>query len=73
MKEEVLSFCKDFHEHDRFVRTKCASSFVLIPRRGAEDLIDFWPMSLVSNLYNPLVKVLTNLLRKLIGKVVSYL
>ena len=73
MKEEVLSFCKDFHEHDRFARTKCALSFALIPRRGAEDLIDFWPMSLVSNLYKPLVKVLTNLLRKLIGKVVSCL
>ncbi|RVX03389.1 hypothetical protein CK203_019954 [Vitis vinifera] len=40
-------------------------------RGGAEDLRDFRPISLVDSLYKLLAKVLTNGLKKIVGKVVS--
>ena len=45
---------------------------VLVPKkRGADDLRDFRPIRLVERLYKLLAKVLTNRLKKVVGKVVS--
>lgn len=67
-----MGFFKDFHERGRFVKSIKASFLVLIPKRGgAEDLRDFRPISLVDSLYKLLAKVLTNGLKKIVGKVVS--
>ena len=45
---------------------------MLIPKKGdAEDLKDFGPISLVGGLYKLLVKVLANILKRVIGKVIS--
>ena len=45
---------------------------MLIPKKGdVEDLKDFRPISLVGGLYKFLVKVLANILKRVIGKVIS--
>ena len=50
-----------------------ASFLVLIPKKGgAEDLKDFKLVSLVGSIYKLLTKVLTNKLKRVVGKVVSY-
>ena len=67
-----MGFSKDFHEHGRFVKSINASFLVLIPKKGgAEDLKDFRPINLVGSLYKLLAKVLTNRLKKVMGKAVS--
>ena len=67
-----MGFLKEFHEHGRFVRSLNSTFLVLIPKNpGAEDLIDFRPISLVGGLYKLLAKVLANRLKKVVGKVVS--
>ena len=72
VKEEVMGFLKEFHEHGRFVRSLNSTFLVLIPTKvGAEDLRDFRPISLVGRLYKLLAKVLANRLKKVVGKVVS--
>ncbi|RVW78982.1 Exonuclease 1 [Vitis vinifera] len=72
VKEEVMCFLKEFHEHGRFVRSLNSTFLVLIPKKmGAEDLRDFRPISLVGGLYKLLAKVLANRLKKVMGKVVS--
>ena len=72
VKVKVLSFFKEFHEHGCFAKNLNATFLVLVPKRGeAEELKDFMPISLVGNLYKLLAKVLTNRLKKMMGKVVS--
>ena len=72
VKEEVMGFFRDFHNHGRFVKSLNATFIVLIPKkRGAEDLRDFRPISLVGGLYKWLTKVLANRLKTVVGKVVS--
>ena len=67
-----MSFFKEFHEHECFAKNLNATFLVLVPKRGeAEELKDFMPISLVGNLYKLLAKVLTNRLKKMMGKVVS--
>ena len=72
VKEEVMGFLKEFHEHGRFVKSLNSTFLVLIPKKAdAEDLRDFRPISLVGGLYKLLAKVLANRLKKVVGKVVS--
>ena len=72
VKEEVMGFLKEFHEHGRFVRSLNSTFLVLIPKKtGAGDLRDFRLISLVGGLYKLLAKVLANKLKKVVGKVVS--
>ena len=72
VKEEVMGFLKEFHEHGRFVKSLNSTFLVLIPKKaGAKDLRDFRPISLVGGLYKLLAKVLVNRLKKVVGNVVS--
>ncbi|KAL6314052.1 hypothetical protein AAG906_011787 [Vitis piasezkii] len=67
-----MGFFKEFHERGRFVRSLNTTILVLVPKkRGADDLRDFRPISLVGGLYKLLAKVLANRLKKVVGKVVS--
>ena len=44
MKEEILSFFKEFFEKGTFVKSLNSTFLVLIPKKGgAEDLKDFMP------------------------------
>ena len=72
VKEGVMSFFREFHDHSKFVKRLNATFLVLIPKKvGAEDLRDFRPISLVGSLYKWLAKVLANRLKKVVGKLVS--
>ena len=72
VKEEVMSFFRDFQEHGRFVRSLNSTFLVLVLKKGdAEDLRDYRPISLVGGLYKLLAKALANRLKQVVGKVVS--
>ena len=67
-----MGFFREFHDHGRFVKSLNATFLVLTPKKGgAEDLMDFRPISLVGGLYKWLTKVLANRLKLMVGKVVS--
>ncbi|RVW89824.1 Transposon TX1 uncharacterized 149 kDa protein [Vitis vinifera] len=72
VKEDVMRFFREFHEHGKFVKRLNTTFLVLIPKKmGAEDLREFRPISLVGSLYKWLAKVLANRLKRAVGKVVS--
>ncbi|RVX18605.1 Transposon TX1 uncharacterized 149 kDa protein [Vitis vinifera] len=72
VKEEIVDLFKEFYEQRSFVKSLNTTFLILIPKkRGAEDLGDFRPISLLGGLYKLLAKVLVNRLKKVLGKVVS--
>ena len=72
VKDDVMSFLREFYEYGKFVKSLNANFLVLIPKKtGAKDLRDFRPISLLGSLYKWLAKVLANRLKKVVGKVVS--
>ena len=74
VKEEILELFKEFYDQSSFAKSLNTTFLVLIPRKGdAEDLGDFWSISLLGGLYKLLAKVLANRLKKVIGKVVSFI
>ena len=65
VKDDVMSFLREFYEYGKFVKSPNANFLVLIPKKaGAEDLRDFRPISLLGSLYKWLAKVLANRLKK---------
>lgn len=61
---------------DPFERSLNATFLVLVPKKGkrvggAEHLKNFRPISLVRGLYKLLAKVLTNILKRMVGTLVS--
>ena len=72
VKNEVLGFFKEFHEHSRFVKNLNATFLVLIPKKQTvEDFKDLRLISLVGGLYIILTKVLANRIKRVIDKVIS--
>ena len=72
VKEEVLKMFKEFHKQNAFLKSLNNTFLVLLPKkRGAEELGDFRPISLLGGLYKLLAKVLANRIKKVIGKVAS--
>ena len=72
VKNEVLGFFKEFHDHGRFVKQLNATFLVLIPKKQTvEDFKDLRPISLVGGLYKILSKVLANRIKKVLDKVIS--
>ena len=72
MKNEVLGFFKEFHEHSGFVKNLNATFMVLIPKKQiVEDFKDLRPISLVGDLYKILTKVLANRIKRVMDKVIS--
>ena len=68
----LFGFFREFHERGRFVKSLNATFLVLVLKKGGvEDLKDFRPISLVGRLYKLLAKVLTNRIKKVMGKVLS--
>ena len=72
VKNEVLGFFKEFHEHSRFVKNLNATFLVLIPKKQTvEDFKDLRPISLVGGLYKILTKVLAYRIKRVMDKVIS--
>ena len=72
VKNEVLGFFKEFHEHARFVKNLNATFLVLIPKKQTmEDFKDLRLISLVGGLYKILSKVLANRIKRVMDKVIS--
>ena len=72
VKEEIVDLFKEFYDQRSFAKSLNTTFLVLIPKKGgAEDLGDFWPISLLGGLYKLLAKVLANRLKKVLEKVVS--
>ena len=72
VKNEVLGFFKEFHEHNRFFKCLNATFLVLIPKKqNVEDFKDLRPTSLMGGLYKILTKVLANRIKRVMNKVIS--
>ena len=72
VKNELLGFFKEFHEHARFVKNLNATFLVLIPKKQTvEDFKDLRPISLMGGFYEILFKVLTNMIKRVMDKVIS--
>ena len=72
IRGEVMGMFRDFFANGKFVRCMNSTFLVLILKKGgAEDLMDFRPISLVGILYKLLSKVLANRLKKVISKLIS--
>ena len=68
VKEEVMSFFREFYDHSKFVKRLNAIFLVLIQKKvWTEDLRDFKSISLVGSLYKWLSKVLVNRLKKVVS------
>ena len=69
VKNEVLGFFKGFQDQSRFVKSLNATFPVLIPKKhNVEDFKDLRAISLVGDLYKILTKVLTNRIKRVMGK-----
>ena len=67
-----MGFVWGVYEQGLFERSLNATFFVLVPKKGGvAKWKTFRPISLVGSLYNLLVKVLVNRLKKVAGRVVS--
>jgi hypothetical protein len=72
IKTDIIGVFQEFHAHNRFVKSLNATFIALIAKKsGALDLKDFRPISLVSGVYNIIVKALANRLRKVMMKIIS--
>ena len=67
-----MKFLNEVFERGRFVRSLNSTFLFLIPKyKGAKDLKDFRPISLVGSLYKLLAKVLANRLKRVMNKLMS--
>ena len=67
-----MAFFDEFFRLSTFQRSLNSTFLILITKkRGAEELKDFRPISLVGSLYKLLAKVLANRLKQAVGEVVS--
>jgi len=61
IRTDIMGVFQDFHAHSRFVKSLNATFIALIPQKfGALDLKDFRPISLVSDVYKIIAKVIAN-------------
>ena len=70
--KEVLGFFKEFYEHSIFVKSLNATFLVLILKKtNVEDLKDLMPIILVGSLYKILTEVLANMIKRIMGMIIS--
>ena len=72
MKDEVMGFFREFFEHNQFVKSLNATFLVLVPKGSTvKDLNDLRPINLVGSLYKILSKVLANIIKRVMGLIIS--
>ena len=72
VKDEVMGFFREFFEHNQFVKSLNATFLVLVPKGiTVEDLKNLRPISLVGSLYKILTKLLANIIKRVMGLIIS--
>ncbi|GKV29684.1 hypothetical protein SLEP1_g38589 [Rubroshorea leprosula] len=72
VKDDIINFVREFHQHGKMVRGSNASFIVLIPKTGNPQAIEeFRPISLIGVIYKIMAKLLANRLRKVLSKVIG--
>lgn len=72
VEDDVMALFDEFHSSGKFVRSMNSTFICLIPKKkGAENISDFRPISLVSSTYKIVSKVLAERLRTVMGSLVS--
>ena len=71
IKQDILGALIHFHNNCHMVKPFNASFIALVPKKkGAIELKDFRPISLIGSVYKILAKVLSERLKKVIGNLV---
>lgn len=72
VNHDNMNPCHNFHEQDMFERHFSATFKALIPKKkGAKELKDFRPTSLIGSIYKIFLKVLTERLKRVMVKLVD--
>ncbi|XP_075092306.1 uncharacterized protein LOC107821421 [Nicotiana tabacum] len=72
LKEDIMAAFNNFHSQEMFEKSFNATYIALIPKKtGAKELRDFRPISLIGSFYKLLSKVLTERLKRVVGKLVD--
>jgi len=72
IKVDILAAMNHYHQHCWMVRSCNASFIALIPKKkGAIELKDYRPISLIGSVYKIIAKVLAERLKTVMGKLVS--
>lgn len=72
LKEDIMNVLYDFHSIGKFERSIDTTFITLILKKfGAIDIKDFQPISLVSGVCKIATKVLANMLKMVVEKIIS--
>ncbi|XP_065626478.1 uncharacterized protein LOC112004942 [Quercus suber] len=72
VKSDILAFFNEFYDYDKFEKSLNALFIALIPKKHkAFNIRDFRPISLMSNVYKMLAKVLAYQLRGMLDDLIS--
>ena len=72
VKEDVKKAFQNFYEQEVFERSLNATFIILIPKKkGAKELRDFRPISLIGSIYKLFAKVLTERIKRVLAKLVD--
>jgi hypothetical protein len=71
LKDDIMNVFHDFHVRSKFESSLNATFIALIPKiTGAVDLKDFCPISLVEGIYKIIAKILVNMLKMVLKKII---
>ncbi|GKV11786.1 hypothetical protein SLEP1_g23006 [Rubroshorea leprosula] len=72
IKQDVIGFVQEFHEHGKLVRGSNSSFIALILKvENPYRIKDYRPISLIGVMYKILAKLLANRLRKVLDKIIG--
>ncbi|WMV13963.1 hypothetical protein MTR67_007348 [Solanum verrucosum] len=72
VKQDIMDTFQNFYEHEVFVKSFNATFIALIPKKkGAKELRDFRPISLIGSIYKLISKVLAERLKRVVDKLVD--
>jgi hypothetical protein len=72
LKKDIMAIFSDFYARGKFEKSLNSTFISLIPKvSGAAELKDFRPISLVSEIYKIISKVLANRLRLVMSRIIS--
>jgi len=72
IKSDLMKALLDFHARNYFEKRLNASFIALIPKKaGAINISNFWPISLITGVYNIIAKVFANRMSSIMEKIIS--